>query len=155
MRLTVVGVGSGIGTRCAPNRTLIDIDHFKAINDTYGHAAGDEVLREFSNILKRNVRIEDSVFRYGGEEFAMVAHGDTIEDIQLFVERILSEVRNTRVVYEDKEISFAFSAGIERVHPKITKSELIKRADAALYFAKNNGRNQVVCFNDEMLKVLK
>ena len=134
---------------------MMDIDHFKKLNDTYGHAAGDEVLREFSNILKRNVRIEDTVFRYGGEEFAMVAHGDTIEDIKLFVERILSEVQNTQVAYEDKKISFSFSAGIERVHPKITKSELIKRADAALYYAKNNGRNQVICFKDEMLKVLK
>ncbi len=134
---------------------MMDIDHFKKLNDTYGHAAGDVVLREFSNILKRNVRLEDSVFRYGGEEFAMVAHGDTLEDIQALVERILKEVITTQVVYEDKKIKFTFSAGIERMQPGITEQQLIKRADAALYYAKNNGRSRVVCYHEDMQEELK
>jgi len=130
---------------------MMDLDRFKKLNDTYGHAAGDMVLKEFSKILKRNVRLEDSVFRYGGEEFAMVAHGNTIGDIKSFVERILSEVQSTNVVYEDKKIKFSFSAGIEIIREGISKEQLIQRADAALYHAKNNGRNQVSCFKDDML----
>ena len=130
---------------------MMYLDRFKKLNDTYGHAAGYMVLKEFSKILKRNVRLEDSVFRYGGEEFAMVAHGNTIEDIKSFVERILYEVQSTTVVYEDKKIRFTFSAGIEIIREGISKEQLIQRADAALYHAKNNGRNQVTCFKDDML----
>ncbi len=129
---------------------MMDLDHFKKLNDTYGHSAGDQVLREFSNILKRNVRLEDSIFRYGGEEFAMVANGDTLEDIQSLVERILMEVQGTTVEYEGKKIKFTFSAGIERMQKGLSIAELIRRADAALYHAKKQGRNRVCCFADEM-----
>ena len=130
---------------------MLDLDHFKRLNDTYGHEAGDHVLSEFSRILKKNVRMEDSVFRYGGEEFAMVAQGDSKSDLLQFVERILHEVRTTRLNYKGQQISLTCSAGIETIHEGLTKSELIRRADAALYFAKNTGRDRVVCFEPHML----
>ena len=130
---------------------MLDLDHFKKLNDTYGHEAGDHVLSEFSRILKKNVRMEDSVFRYGGEEFAMVAHGNTRDDIIQFVERILHEVRTTRLNYKGQQISLTCSAGVETIHEGLTKSELIQRADAALYYAKNTGRDRVVYFEQHML----
>jgi diguanylate cyclase (GGDEF)-like protein len=134
---------------------MLDIDFFKKLNDTYGHSAGDEVLRQFSNILKKNIRVEDSVFRYGGEEFAIVAHGNTKEDIKVFTERILAEVQSTVVKYKKHKMQFTFSAGIEAMKEGLTRETLIQRADAALYWAKNSGRNQVICFEERMLKELK
>jgi len=134
---------------------MFDLDHFKKLNDKYGHAAGDAVLREFSNILKKNVRLEDSVFRYGGEEFAMVAHGDSKDDIKIFIERILKEVSATFVVYKGESIQFTFSAGIETMQANLTRDNLLQHADAALYHAKGKGRNQVVCFEQHMLEKLK
>lgn len=134
---------------------MLDIDFFKKLNDTYGHSAGDEVLRQFSSILKKNIRVEDSVFRYGGEEFAIVAHGNTKDDIKLFTERILAEVQSTVIKYEEKEIKFTFSAGIESMKSGLNRKTLIQRADAALYHAKNSGRNRVVCYEDYMLSKLK
>lgn len=130
---------------------MLDLDHFKRLNDTYGHEAGDHVLSEFSRILKKNVRMEDSVFRYGGEEFAMVAHGDSKDDILQFIERILHEVRTTKINYKGQQISLTCSAGIETIHESLSRSELIQRADAALYYAKNTGRDRVVCFEPHML----
>lgn len=134
---------------------MLDLDHFKKLNDTYGHEAGDLVLQEFSRILKKNIRLEDSVFRYGGEEFAMVVHGDTMSDIKNFVERVLHEVRTTKINYRDQQIGVTCSAGIETIHESISRSELIQRADAALYYAKNTGRDRVVCFEDHMLTKVK
>jgi diguanylate cyclase (GGDEF)-like protein len=134
---------------------MLDIDYFKKLNDTYGHSAGDEVLRQFSHILKKNIRVEDSVFRYGGEEFAIVAHGNTKEDIQIFTERILAEVQSTVVKYKKNKIKFTFSAGIEAMQDGLTRQTLIQRADFALYHAKKSGRNQVVCFEEFMLEDLK
>jgi diguanylate cyclase (GGDEF)-like protein len=133
---------------------MLDLDNFKKLNDTYGHPAGDQVLREFAVLLKKNSRTEDSVFRYGGEEFAIVAHGSSTEKIQLFVDRILQEVRETVVKFENKEIRFTFSAGIETLSEEMTTENLIRRADAALYFAKANGRNQVIVFKSDMISLI-
>jgi len=134
---------------------LIDLDHFKILNDTYGHDAGDAVLQEFSRLLKKNVRYEDSVFRYGGEEFALVAQGDTGDDIKSFVGRILDQTRNLVVRYEDNEIEFTFSAGIAVMKKGMSKKQLIRHADAALYFAKGQGRNNVCVYRKQMKNQLK
>jgi diguanylate cyclase (GGDEF)-like protein len=134
---------------------LLDIDHFKKLNDSYGHQAGDEVLRVLGFILKDSSRAEDSVFRYGGEEFAVVAHGDSTEKIQLFVDRILQKVRDTVVIFENKEIRFTISAGIETLTENLSMDQLIRNADAALYFAKSHGRDQVIVFKSDMLALLK
>jgi diguanylate cyclase (GGDEF)-like protein len=133
---------------------ILDLDHFKKLNDTYGHQAGDSVLKEFAVILKSQLRKSDDVaFRYGGEEFAVIARGAKPEHIKRSMDRILNRIRETEIQFEDKAIRFTFSAGIEEVVPDMDKKELIKNADAALYFAKRNGRNQNVIFNKSMLNL--
>jgi diguanylate cyclase (GGDEF)-like protein len=131
---------------------ILDLDHFKKLNDTFGHQAGDSVLKEFAEILKSQLRKADDVaFRYGGEEFAVIARGAKSEHIKRSMDRILDRVRETTLQFETKTIRFTFSAGIEEVSPELDKTELIKRADAALYYAKRNGRNQIVIFDTPML----
>lgn len=131
---------------------FLDLDHFKVLNDTFGHQAGDRVLKEFASILKSQLRKADDVaFRYGGEEFAVIARGAKPEHIKRSMDRILERVRGTKIPFEKKTINFTFSAGIEEAALEMGKGELIKRADAALYYAKRNGRNQIVIFEDNML----
>jgi diguanylate cyclase (GGDEF)-like protein len=134
---------------------MLDLDHFKILNDTYGHMAGDRVLRQFSEILRRNTRSEDSVFRYGGEEFAIITQMDSAEKIKVFIERILNETRETSIPYDKQQIKFTFSGGIATVQPDITRSGLIKRADATLYAAKRQGRNRILIFEPAMLTDFK
>jgi len=127
---------------------LIDLDNFKKLNDTFGHPAGDEVLRVFGRILQNNMRQEDSAFRYGGEEFAIIASGDKAQNIKLFVNRILSQVREKVIVFEEKKMSFTFSAGLVCIQKSFSRDDLIRAADKALYHAKKNGKNQIVAYQD-------
>jgi diguanylate cyclase (GGDEF)-like protein len=127
---------------------LIDLDDFKKLNDTFGHPAGDEVLRVFGNILQNNMRQEDSAFRYGGEEFAIIASGDKAENIRLFIDRIRHQVKNKIINFEHNEISFTFSAGLVCVQKSFSKDDLINAADQALYYAKKHGKDQIVAYHD-------
>jgi diguanylate cyclase (GGDEF)-like protein len=127
---------------------ILDLDDFKKLNDTYGHQAGDEVLKEFGSILQKNMRQEDSAFRYGGEEFAIIASGDKAKNIKLFIDRIRKQVKEKVVEFENKQITFTFSAGISCVQKKFSKTELINTADEALYYAKKHGKDQVVVYDD-------
>lgn len=127
---------------------IIDLDDFKKLNDTYGHPAGDEVLRVFGRILQNNMRQEDSAFRYGGEEFAIIASGDKVENIRLFVDRIHKEAREKVIIFEDQKISFTFSAGLVCIQKSFSKDDLISAADQALYHAKKRGKNQIVAYQD-------
>jgi diguanylate cyclase (GGDEF)-like protein len=131
---------------------LLDLDHFKKLNDTFGHQAGDRVLKHFAQNLKSQLRKADDVaFRYGGEEFAVIARGAKPEHIKRSMDRILERIRNSSIRFESRNINYTFSAGIEEIRMGLKKSDLIKRADAALYFAKRNGRNQVLIFDESML----
>jgi diguanylate cyclase (GGDEF)-like protein len=126
---------------------LIDIDHFKKINDTYGHAGGDAALRVLSERLQRTVRTEDIVARYGGEEFAVVARGIEATGAMLLAERIRETAAKIQVPHEDKIIAFTISVGVttmsrERVFDSI--AALLKAADDGLYKAKDAGRNRSV-----------
>jgi diguanylate cyclase len=127
---------------------ILDLDDFKKLNDTYGHQAGDEVLRTFGRILQNNMRQEDSAFRYGGEEFAIIASGDKAKNIKLFVDRIRKQVKETIIAFESHKISFTFSAGVSCVQKTFTKEDLINTADQALYYAKRHGKDQVVVYNE-------
>jgi diguanylate cyclase (GGDEF)-like protein len=126
---------------------LIDIDHFKKINDTYGHPGGDAALRILSDRLQRTVRTEDIVARYGGEEFAVVARGIESTGAMLLAERIREGAAKIQVPHEDQIISFTISVGVttmtrERIFDNIPA--LLKAADDALYKAKEGGRNRCV-----------
>jgi diguanylate cyclase (GGDEF)-like protein len=130
---------------------MIDLDNFKHLNDTYGHSAGDEVLRCFGQILQRTMRQEDFAFRYGGEEFAVIASGDIAQNIKLFVNRIRVELKNTQINFEGQDISVTFSAGIACMNKNFSQNDLIKAADAALYDAKNQGKDRIVIHEKNML----
>jgi diguanylate cyclase (GGDEF)-like protein len=126
---------------------LIDIDHFKKINDTYGHAGGDAALRILSDRLQRSVRTEDIVARYGGEEFALVARGIETAGAMLLAERIRESAAKIQVPHEGKVIAFTISVGIatmSRERPFESIESLLKAADDGLYKAKETGRNRCI-----------
>ena len=124
---------------------LLDIDHFKRINDTYGHAAGDAVLRQLADLLKRTSRVEDLVFRYGGEEFAAVLPNASIRAAVQIAERIRSVVEKYSFLWESQTIPVTLSIGVANLNGGEKDSQaLIETADAALYQAKKSGRNRVV-----------
>jgi len=127
---------------------MLDIDDFKKVNDTYGHAAGDVVLKEFSSVISGISRLgEDFAFRYGGEEFAILSHGNSEIEIESYLKRLLSLIRSLKVNYNDQEISFTFSAGISVINNETSEEQIIRNADSALYFAKSHGKNQIAVYS--------
>jgi diguanylate cyclase len=127
----------------APWLILFDIDHFKAINDTYGHPAGDEVLRQVSQCLSRTfLRKHDLVCRYGGEEFAAVLLDTTEAQAEALAERALDSVRALTVNHGGREIRVTASLGLAALAAGENWSSWLGRADAALYRAKHRGRDQ-------------
>ena len=121
---------------------MIDIDHFKVINDTHGHLAGDEVLRTTSKRLDALVRQTDTLGRYGGEEFGVLLPETRLSDAQKFAERTRLSVARLAIPYGDTAIDVTISIGIAQYHGNMDRyEELIKEADDALYLAKNAGRN--------------
>ncbi len=124
---------------------ILDLDHFKNINDKFGHAGGDRVLRRFAKRLKKTVRKTDIVGRLGGEEFAVLLSETTMDTALPLADRILEGARKCVVSEGSKAISFTTSIGIAELQADDTHMDrLLARADAALYRAKNNGRDRVV-----------
>src|SRR5215472_4556195 len=126
---------------------MIDIDHFKKINDGFGHDIGDEVLREFAVRLASNVRAIDLPCRYGGEEFVVIMPGAHLEDAERIAERIRRHVAGSpfRVAGIDEPLSVTISIGVAAIAgPSDTAEALIKRSDEAVYAAKAAGRNVVI-----------
>lgn len=126
---------------------LIDIDDFKKINDNYGHDKGDEVLKEFGTLLKENTRYTDLIYRYGGEEFVIILPDFNIERAHAVIERLRETVEAHPFTEHNLEITF--SAGISGLDSGLlndenlsTADELIRRADMAMYSAKQSGKNQ-------------
>lgn len=122
---------------------MIDIDFFKKVNDTYGHAAGDEVLRTVASIIKEQLRESDIPARYGGEEFAVLLPFTKIEEAQIVGERLRKAVESHPVRVDNVDIAVTISMGLAEYNREETGEELFERADKALYEAKKNGRNQV------------
>jgi len=124
---------------------MMDLDHFKQINDTYGHAAGDMVLREFAKMLKESLRESDIVCRYGGEEFVVIMPNTPTEGGWLVCERIRKKVSEYPFEYNTTRFQITISAGVVEYAKDVDQSgdDLIKRADDAMYQAKNEGRNRV------------
>lgn len=122
---------------------MLDIDDFKQINDNFGHIAGDKVLIYISNIIKKTLRGEDKIFRYGGEEFIIILNG--VDDIKCFTitNRILELVRNSKLIYKGDNLSVTTSIGTTKFLNSDTPETLIARADQALYKAKKSGKDKI------------
>ena len=123
---------------------LVDVDHFKSINDTYGHSTGDMVLRTIARILSRNLRSGDSAGRWGGEEFLVILPGTTLDGGLNVAKRLLSEIR--RETETSIGITVTVSIGVACLEGGDDPEGLVDKADKALYEAKRRGRNRVVCF---------
>ncbi|HEY7132601.1 MAG TPA: diguanylate cyclase, partial [Candidatus Limnocylindrales bacterium] len=127
---------------------FVDIDHFKAVNDTYGHAAGDIVLRGVAQTIKDNLRASDSVGRYGGEEFMLLLTETDVEEGSVLTEKLRNLVARQRfTIGPDQEISVTISIGIAGGGGGLLRTDtLVRDADAAMYSAKSLGRNQTYVF---------
>ncbi len=122
---------------------MLDIDHFKRINDTYGHQAGDKVIKMLAALIKRCVRETDLAGRYGGEEFAIILNDSSVEDAKIVAQRIRQLAKRLVVEHEGESISFTVSLGLAQFSPDFKGAMAwLECADQALYEAKENGRNQ-------------
>ncbi|MCA9581217.1 MAG: GGDEF domain-containing protein [Myxococcales bacterium] len=125
---------------------LLDADHFKNVNDTHGHLAGDQVLRSLAVAISRAVRAEDMVARYGGEEFAVVARGTNGANAMILGERIRARVQKMAIEHEGNSLQITVSIGVASMSKTDTYNDVssfFAAADAALYRAKEEGRNRV------------
>jgi two-component system cell cycle response regulator len=122
---------------------LLDVDRFKSVNDTYGHAAGDVVLREVAERVRGHLRAADVVARYGGEEFLVVMSGATVDDALLVAERLRAAIASAPVLAEGQSLNITASFGAAAGDIGTPSDDVVGAADAALYRAKNNGRNRV------------
>jgi len=122
---------------------MFDIDHFKKVNDTYGHQAGDEVIRRTAAILTDTLRLSDIAGRYGGEEFGVILVDTNAENALIFTERLRQRIESEIVVYEKFEIKYTVSLGISEFTTECESyQEWLEQSDKALYFCKEAGRNQ-------------
>jgi len=128
---------------------LIDIDHFKNVNDTYGHPVGDIVLKKMALILKESIRGSDLAARYGGEEFVLILLDTHAKGAKKFADRVRRLIKGTKIDYPGGSLSISISMGIttfpenaEHIQP------LIDGADKALYYSKENGRNKATHINE-------
>jgi two-component system cell cycle response regulator len=130
---------------------MADLDKFKSVNDTYGHQAGDAVLKQLAQILKREAREIDRVGRYGGEEFMLLLPGTVLDAAVTFAERVRKEVEGHTFTFEGGSLRRTASFGVSAwPHPRIRDCEaLVRAADDALYVAKETGRNRVIRFDSE------
>ncbi len=134
---------------------LIDIDYFKRINDTYGHAVGDFVLQELVKTLKSSFNRENDVIaRIGGEEFAILMPEQEVDQVLTRAEQLLAQVRADTIVHDGREIRFTVSVGVAQLGQNEEVETWVKRADLALYNSKNTGRNRVtVAPSHNLIKV--
>ncbi|MDO8454763.1 MAG: diguanylate cyclase [Sulfurimonas sp.] len=122
---------------------MFDIDYFKAVNDTFGHDAGDAVLTAFAKILKKEGRIEDILGRFGGEEFMAILSETDTEGGVIFAEKVRKHVEQAKFMYRDQRISVTVSAGVSERKQHSSLNVTLKSADEYLYSAKKDGRNRV------------
>ncbi len=124
---------------------VLDLDKFKAVNDTFGHAAGDMVIRDFSRLLQATVRRRDACGRLGGEEFLLVLSSLTFEQARDVIGRLLDRTRASRPLADSPDWGYTCSAGLTLALAGESVDEVVKRADEAMYRAKTSGRDRLVC----------
>ncbi|RLC46147.1 MAG: hypothetical protein DRH57_06635 [Candidatus Cloacimonadota bacterium] len=131
---------------------MIDIDHFKKINDTYGHQFGDKVLKSIADTISKNIRTSDIAIRYGGEEFIVVFPRINKQQVFKVSKKLKDKISNMRIKFNNKPVRITVSIGISSVPEDEAESifDLINYADVALYNAKENGRNRIVLFQKEI-----
>ena len=132
---------------------MLDIDHFKRINDSFGHAAGDQVLKSFGQVLRESCRVYDVPGRYGGEEFCIILPETRIGSTTAVAERIRQRLAASRFDVGTDRVAITASIGIAGMDADggiVSSAALIERADRALYSAKNNGRNRVEVWPSEI-----
>jgi len=129
---------------------MCDLDHFKSINDSYGHLFGDMVLKHFTKLLKEHLRVSDMIIRFGGEEFVLILPAMTFDEGWKVLDSLRHTLQKSIIIYEDEKISVTVSIGIIEINPKSVGSECdnrvecyLKKADILLYEAKQNGRNRL------------
>jgi diguanylate cyclase (GGDEF)-like protein len=137
----------GSNTLCL---ALLDIDHFKSINDTYGHAAGDDILRGFAEQIKGMLRLNDVLARWGGEEFLMVLPNTGEDDAMLVLERVKLHLGAIPVEAFGTHLRITFSSGVAAMELNETIIDTIRRADKAMFRAKSLGRNRVCLYDPDM-----
>lgn len=128
---------------------LLDIDHFKRVNDTFGHAGGDEVLRRFADGAREVLRETDHLGRWGGEEFIIVLPETSVDDATAVLKRVHDHMAQVRFDAIDPALRVTFSAGVAALLPPEGTHEWVERADRAMYLAKQSGRNRTVVAVDE------
>jgi len=130
---------------------IFDIDHFKKVNDTYGHQAGDEVIRETARVLMDTARTTDICGRYGGEEFVAILVDTSANNAKIFAERMRSRIEALTVKYDEVEINYTVSLGISELSTETeTAHQWLEQSDQALYLAKSSGRNCVRRYSDTL-----
>lgn len=122
---------------------MVDLDHFKKINDDYGHAAGDQMLMHFTSLIRSVMRRSDALVRYGGEEFTLILPETDARGAHFVLGRLQQVMARTPLKYEGKQINTTFSAGVATLKPDENGHALLRRADDAVYSAKNAGRNAI------------
>ena len=138
----------------ATSLMMFDIDHFKRVNDTYGHPAGDEVIRQVARLVREQIRDSDVAGRYGGEEFGVVLSDTDKAGAQIIAERLRKAVENLDVQHDGQSIRFTISLGVaDLVEPSGSHTDLIAWADHALYQSKHRGRNRVTVHEPQVSSV--
>ncbi len=123
---------------------FFDLDHFKKVNDTYGHDAGDIILSTFAKVLNKNTRELDIVGRYGGEEFVVIIHFNLKRELLKYLKRIKSIIKDNDFIYKNQKIHLTFSAGVAIRNNHNSYDSTIQKADMLLYEAKETGRDKII-----------
>ncbi|HUW39141.1 MAG TPA: diguanylate cyclase [Rhodocyclaceae bacterium] len=123
---------------------LLDIDNFKKLNDTYGHAVGDEALKHLAGVIHETLRPQDTLARYGGEEFLILLPDTTLDAAVQILTRLQRELTRKYFLHENQKMLITFSAGAAELGPQEAPKDAVKRADEAMYLAKRAGKNRVV-----------
>jgi len=145
-------IGQRTGTKTSV--IMIDIDHFKKVNDVHGHDAGDEVLRQTAEVFKRVTRTADTVCRLGGEEFLIICPQTPSDETRTCAERVRKAVEENRITWGDFDRNVTISLGVAESLPSHANiDDLLKAADLAVYRAKEAGRNRVLVYEAESVGV--